>query len=167
MGGTQQARSGRVRTMVAAVGAAAALVVVPSPAAAGTGPVVIAGTAVSELPADTRVLAVHAAGGGGVARGGLQFRHDSPQGLSWFTAAVDCLVLGPQGVVELSGRVVRGRTAAGVDLGGRDWAFTVSTGSSPQSFSLPRFAPGGTMAPCSGGRPDTVAVSRGELRVTG
>lgn len=156
-------RRGAVRAGVAAV-----LVLVlwaAGPAAASTSDVRVGGTAVSELPTDLRILSLNASSSGG-ARGNVYFRHDSPQGISRFTATVSCLQVDGEGTVRFSGRVERGRTAGGVVLDGRDVAFTVRTGSSPQRFSLPRFGPPGTLVPCSGGRPDMVDVTRGGIHLS-
>lgn len=125
------------------------------------------GTAISRVAPDTRKLTLHArtaeASAGG--HGFVHFTHHSPAGLSRFHGAVTCLRIDAEGVVQLSGRVVRGETAAGVVLAGKDFAFTLDVGSDPQRFSLPRFKDATTLDPCSGGRPVIVPVSQGQIRL--
>jgi hypothetical protein len=124
------------------------------------------GRAISRVEPHLRILAVHARGDedGDVARGGVRFVHQSPEGVNRFVGAVSCLRRSQPGTVEISGSVVQGRTTTGDVLAGRDFAFTVHMAEEPQQFSLPRFGDGGTLAPCSGGRPEMVPVTAGGFR---
>ncbi len=133
----------------------------PAAAAAAGGPALF-GAGVSRLPGDTRVLAVHAATtDGAVADGRVTFAHrSSANGLSRFSGTVSCLrIVGA--TAQISGTVTRGRTAAGVVLTGKQYAFTLMLGEAP-TFSLPRFAD--QLVACGGGRPETVAVTAGGFR---
>lgn len=125
------------------------------------------GTGISQVGQDTRKLTVHAetAGAATSAAGFVQFNHLSPNGLSRFRGSVTCLSVDETGTVQISGSVLKGITASGVVLTGKDYAFTIQTDSSPQAFSLPGFADAGTLAPCSGGRPELVPVTQGGFKV--
>lgn len=133
-----------MKSALAAVGIVVAVTLV-GVAPAGADPVVVYGSVVSVVEPDTRRVTVAATYDGGVVR----FRHWAPAGLSSFVATVSCLAE-QGGVVFLTGEVVRGKTAAGVVLDGRDFGMTLVPGAEPQRFSLPRFGPPGTLAPCSG-----------------
>ncbi len=145
-----------------------ALLILPAVTVAHDGtPLGIHGAGVSHLASDTRVLAIEAVSTGATtdADGLVQFIHLGPAGLSRFGGIVDCLQLNEDGIVQISGRVTRGETAAGNVLDGLDYAFSVhATGA--QSFSLPRFGAAGSIEPCSGGRAETVLVSEGRFVAT-
>ncbi len=137
------------------------VLVTPAAAAAAGGPALF-GAGVSRLPGDTRVLVVKAAAAdGATAEGRVRFVHHSrANGLSRFAGIVSCLrIVGD--TAQISGTVTRGRTAAGVVLTGKQYAFTLGLGEAP-SFSLPRFAD--ELVACGGGRPETVAVTAGGFR---
>jgi hypothetical protein len=153
---------GSMRRLRSALFAAAVAMAVPIPgAAAGSGPWV-RGAAVSQVDPHTRLLAIDANSLGATrVDGQVTFQHRSPDGLSWFAGSVTCSRRSPDGVVLISGSIRQGRTAAGVDLRGKDFGLTVDTAGDPQRFSLPRFADAGALAPCSGGRPETVPVTFG------
>jgi len=147
-------RSKKITTIVAALLCALATTTV---AAAADGQRLF-GTGISREPSDTRRLTIKAEPtDGGAADGRVTFQHDSPNGISRFKGTVTCLKITDE-VAQISGTVTRGETAAGVVLTGRQYTFTITLGDT-QSFSLPRFAP--KIDPCSGGRPDTVAVTQG------
>ena len=121
------------------------------------------GAAVSSLPDDTRRLSVQGRlDGDGAVSGQLSFTHLSDSGLARCTARVTCLEFNPEGMVEVSGVVLKGRTAGGTVLDGRPVAFTLDTAGA-QNFSLPKFGTGA--ADCGGGRPETVPVTRAGLRI--
>jgi hypothetical protein len=106
---------------------------------------------VSSLPEDQRRLSVEGKlGSDGAAVGRLSFTHNSPTGLSHFTARVTCLEFN-DGQTEVSGTITKGETAAGVVLDGKPVAFTLDT-EGAQNFSLPQIGPGA--ANCGGGRLD-------------
>jgi len=159
-------RSLRVRSrrrLLPVLGLSAALLALPGVAAGDGGSELrIHGAGVSLLTDDTRRLTVEATGDEQAAEAGgaVQFTHLGPAGVSRFRGAIDCVRIGEDGTVQLSGRVLDGLTAAGVVLDGRDYAFTVRT-AGDQAFSLPRFGEPGSIEPCSGGRPETVSVDHG------
>ncbi len=155
------ARHGRTARLLAA--ALACLVALPALAAAHDRATRLSGTAISRLPDDTRRLTVKAQSSdpAGAAAGRVGFAHRSPAGLSHFKGEVSCLRVSGD-VVQLSGTVRSGETAAGMVLTGRAFAFTIVLGDE-QAFSLPRF--GETLEPCSGGRPEQVPVTQGGLRL--
>jgi hypothetical protein len=90
----------------------------------------------------------------------VTFQHGSPNGISRFKGTVTCLQIRGE-VAQISGTVTRGETATGTILTGQEYAFTITLGDT-QRFSLPRFA--ATIDPCSGGRPQTVAVTQGHYK---
>ncbi len=151
--------TGKNTTIVAALLCALAA---PAVAAAATDGKKLVGTGISREPNDTRRLTVKAEpADGGSAEGRVSFQHDNdPNGISRFKGTVTCLRI-TGAVAQISGTVTRGETAAGVVLTGKQYAFTVSLGDT-QRFSLPRF--GDTIAPCGGGRPETVAVTQGQFK---
>ncbi len=144
------------------VAALAMLVVLTSgtPATAQTARPVVAGTVLSHLDPDVRRLSVRASDDAGRVR----FVHRGVAGVSRFTGDVTCAVHDGD-VVRLTGRVVTGKTAAGVVLSGKDFGFTLGVGAAPQTFSLPRFGAPGTLVACSGGQATQVPVTAGHLRV--
>lgn len=112
----------------------------------------INGAAVSSLPNDQRRLSVQGRlGSDGVAVGRLSFTHNSPQGLSHFTARVTCLEFHGDRT-EVSGTITKGESAGGVVFDGELVAFTLDT-DGEQNFSLPQIGAGA--ADCGGGRLDT------------
>ncbi len=150
---------GPTRWALAALAVGALLA--PAVASAVTENQTLSGTGISRLPDDTRRLTVTAEStSGGATDGRVTFAHDNdPNGISRFKGTVSCLrVTGS--VAEISGTVTKGETAAGVVLTGRQFAVTITLGQR-QAFSLPRFA--ATIDPCSGGRPETVAVDHGRF----
>ncbi len=154
----------RHRTRWSRWGLAALVCVLAAPTVtlAAQGGDTLSGTGISRLDQDTRRLTIKAttSAADGAAEGRVSFIHHSPSGISRFKADVTCLRLVGQ-TAELSGVVTRGETAAGMMLTGRQFAFTVRL-DDPQSFSLPRFAQ--EVAPCSGGRPQQVAVTQAGFR---
>ncbi len=147
-------RSTKITTIVAAL-----LCALATPTVAAADGQRLFGTGISREPNDTRRLTVQAEpADGGAADGRVTFQHDNdPNGISRFTGTVTCLqIIGA--VAQISGTVTRGETAAGGILTGKQYAFTITLGDT-QTFSLPRFA--ATIDPCSGGRPNTVAVTQG------
>ncbi len=125
----------------------------------------ISGAAISKVAHDTRKLTISAqASGGSAATGTIQFIHNSPAGLSRFRGTVSCLSASG-GTVQVSGMIDKGETATGALLDGKAFAFTISTGSAPQTFSLPNFGDAGAIAPCSGGRSETVPVTEDGFRL--
>ncbi len=128
----------------------------------------IHGTGISRLPEDTRKLTINAQSEGAPtsASGFVQFIHNSPIGVSRFRGTVSCLTIGETGLVQVSGTVLDGVTAAGVVLDGKDYAFTIRAGTSPQTFSLPRFGDPGTLTPCGGGRLEMVTVTQAGFQIT-
>ncbi|MEO6429469.1 hypothetical protein [Arthrobacter oryzae] len=163
----------RLRTILAPMSIAALALLAPSPAfadAGGNPPIDssasashrINGAAVSSLPEDQRRLSVEGKlGSDGVADGRLSFTHQSPSGLSHFTARVTCLEF-HDGRTEVSGTITKGETAAGVILDGKMVAFTLDT-EGAQNFSLPQIGPGA--ANCGGGRDETVPVTQAGFHV--
>ncbi len=165
----------RLRTFLPPVSVAILALLAPSPAFAdanGTpransngsahGAHRINGAAVSSLPEDQRRLSVAAKlGSDGAAVGRLSFTHNSPEGLSHFTARVTCLEF-TDGQTEVSGTITKGETAGGVVLDGKPVAFTLDT-EGAQNFSLPQIGPGA--ATCGGGRPETVPVTQAGFHV--
>lgn len=130
--------------------------------------VAVDGTIISRLPDDTRKLTINAATAGDAhGTGFVYFRHLGPLGLSAFRGAVTCLSVDPTGTVRVTGTVDRGVTASGMVLDGRDFAFTIQPYDPDPTFALPRLAPGGTLAPCGGGRTDVpvVPITEGALHV--
>lgn len=161
---TNTATSKRARTSTrrALTALAVGALLTPAVAWAARETQTLSGTGISRLPDDTRRLTVTAKSMSGEAADGLvTFAHDNdPNGISRFKGTVSCLrVTGS--VAEVSGTVTKGQTAGGMILTGRQFAFTVTLGE-PQAFSLPRFA--ATIDPCSGGRPETVAVDQGRFK---
>jgi len=129
---------------------------------AGEAPLRLDGAGVSHLEADLRVLTVGAeADDPGSADGIMTFVHVAPAGVSRFVGAVTCLAIDDGGKVQLSGSVLDGVTAAGVELTGKDFLFTLVVNEGPQSFSLPAFADAGVRGRCSGGSPNRVATDYG------
>lgn len=122
----------------------------------------LSGTGISRVGDDTRRLTVKAESTA-TSQGKLTFAHRAPAGISRFRGTITCLRSAPDGTVDISGTVANGQTASGVVLDGRDFAFTLETEPSDQSFSLPRFGAG--LADCSGGRPELVPVTEGRLRL--
>jgi len=77
----------------------------------------------------------------------VTFQHDNdPNGISRFKGTVSCLQITDG--AQISGTVTRGKTAGGVILTGKQYAFHCHARRSPR-FSLTRFAD--TIAPCSDG----------------
>lgn len=147
-------RSTKITTIVAVLCALAT----PTVAAAADGQRLF-GSGISREPNDTRRLTIKAEPtSGGAADGRVTFQHDNdPNGVSRFKGTVTCLrITGAE--AQVSGTVTRGRTAGGVVLTGKQYAFTITLGDT-QRFSLPRFA--ATIDPCSGGSTKTVAVTQG------
>lgn len=157
-----------VRRILIGIGLIAVVLVLPAVAVAHSGAALaVRGAGVSLLEADTRSLVIAAEQHGTPtdADGAVRFVHLGPAGLSRFRGVVDCLQLTEAGLVQISGRVTGGVTAAGIVLDGLDYAFTIST-SGAQSFSLPRFGVADSIEPCSGGRVEIVPVSGGGFVVT-
>jgi len=151
-------RSTKNTTIVAALLFALAT---PAVAAAADGERLF-GTGISREPNDTRRLTIQAEPtDGGTPEGRVSFQHDNdPDGISRFRGTVTCVRI-TGAVAQISGTVTRGETAAGVILTGKQYAFTIKLGDT-QRFLLPRFA--ATIDPCSGGRPESVAVTQGRYK---
>ena len=124
----------------------------------------ISGSAISKVGRDTRKLTANAQANAGsnTATGTMQFIHNSPAGLSTFRGTVTCLAVNGS-TVQLSGIIQKGETATGGLLDGKSYAFTITGGSSGQSFSLPTV--GDAVGACSGGRGETVPVTEDGLRI--
>ena len=118
----------------------------------------ITGSAISKVGRDTRKLTADAQASAGStnATGTMQFIHNSPAGLSRFRGSVTCMSVSG-GTVQISGKIEKGETATGGLLDGKSYAFTINTGGSAQSFSLPNVGDG--IAACSGGRGEAVPVT--------
>lgn len=139
--------------------AAAALVLVAAPHVVFAQSAKISGAAISKVDHDTRKLTISAQASGGTgATGTIQFIHNSPAGLTRFRGTVSCMK-SSGGTVNVTGMIDKGETATGALLDGKAFAFTVSTASTPQTFSLPNFGDAGAIAACSGGRSETVPVT--------
>jgi hypothetical protein len=124
----------------------------------------ITGAAISKVGRDTRKLTASAQStpGSSSATGSVQFIHNSPAGLSTFRGTITCFsVNGP--MVQISGRIEKGETVGGGLLDGKSYAFTINT-AGKQSFSLPTVSD--TVAPCSGGRSETVPVTEDGFRIS-
>jgi hypothetical protein len=126
----------------------------------------ISGAGISKVARDTRKLTVsaQASAGSTAATGTVQFIHNSPGGLSRFRGTVTCLSVSG-GTVQVSGAIEKGETATGALLDGKSYAFTINTGSSPQSFSLPTVGEAGAVGACSGGSGQTVPVTEDGFRI--
>lgn len=126
----------------------------------------VSGGVESKLSSDTRTLTVQASRNGQPAdsKGYVLFAHLSPAGTSRFFGLVRC-VDRQSGTLRLTGDVFNGSTAAGENLFGKQFGFTLLSDAPPQFFSLPIF--GATVAPCSGGRDEVVPATSGRLTVTG
>ncbi|MGK2961035.1 MAG: hypothetical protein ACSLFK_02675 [Gemmatimonadaceae bacterium] len=118
----------------------------------------ISGSAISKVGRDTRKLTAdaQAPSGSSQATGTLQFIHNSPAGLSRFRGRVTCLSVSG-GTTQISGVIEKGETATGGLLDGKSYAFTITTGASGQTISLPNV--GDAIGPCSGGRSESVPVT--------
>jgi hypothetical protein len=117
------------------------------------------GSGISKVAHDTRKLTVDAkSAAGGVPGGTVQFIHNSPAGLTRFRGTVSCLSVN-SGVAQVSGTIDKGETATGALLDGKAFAFTINMSAKPQTFSLPNYGDAGGIAPCSGGRAETVPVT--------
>lgn len=139
--------------------AAAAFAVLAAPQIASAQSARISGAAISKVEHDTRKLTISAQSSGGSGGSGtIQFIHNSPAGLTRFRGTVSC-VSARGGTVQVTGTIDKGETATGVLLDGKAFAFTIATGSTPQTFSLPNLADAGAIVPCSGGRGETVPVT--------
>lgn len=139
--------------------AAAVFAVAATPQIASAQSARISGAAISKVARDTRKLTILAQSSGGTtASGTIQFIHNSPAGLTRFRGQVTC-VSSSGGTVQVTGTIDKGETATGALLDGKAFGFTISTSSSPQTFSLPNFADAGAIAPCSGGRGESVPVT--------
>src|SRR5215203_4312821 len=120
----------------------------------------LSGAGISKVARDTRKLTVsaQASAGSTSATGTVQFIHNSPGGLSRFRGTVTCLSVSG-GTVQVSGAIEKGETATGALLDGKSYAFTINTGSAPQSFSLPTVGEAGAVGACSGGSGQTVPIT--------
>jgi hypothetical protein len=117
------------------------------------------GSGISKVGHDTRKLTVDAkAAAGGAPSGTVRFIHNSPAGLTRFRGTVSCVSVSG-GTAQVSGIIDKGETATGALLDGKAFAFTINTSAKPQTFSLPNYADAGGIAPCGGGRPETVPVT--------
>lgn len=118
------------------------------------------GAGISKVARDTRKLTVsaQASAGSTAATGTVQFIHNTPGGLSRFRGTVTCLSVSG-GTVQISGAIEKGETATGALLDGKAYAFTINTGVSPQSFSIPTVGEAGAVGACSGGSSQTVPVT--------
>lgn len=125
----------------------------------------ISGAAISKVGRDTRKLtaSAQAPAGSTSASGTVQFIHNSPAGLSRFRGTITCLSVSG-GIVQISGTIEKGETATGALLDGKSYAFTINSGGSPQSFSLPTVGEAGAVGACSGGRSETVPVTEDGLK---
>lgn len=151
--------SSRTR-LAAAFGVALLVGLVAIPSQASSQSAQITGAGLSKVGKDTRKLTANAraTAGPSSATGDVQFIHNSPAGLSRFRGTVSCLSTSG-GVVQISGTVDKGQTAAGASLDGKAFALTVQAATSPQSFSLPSFGDSGSLAACGGSQGATVPVT--------
>lgn len=126
----------------------------------------ISGAGISKVGRDTRKLTVTAQApvGSTGATGTVQFIHNSPAGLSRFRGTIACLSVSG-GVAQISGVVEKGETATGALLDGKSYAFTINSGASPQTFSLPTVGESSAVGPCSGGSSQTVPVTEDGFKV--
>ncbi len=126
----------------------------------------LSGAGISKVARDTRKLTVsaQASAGSTTATGTVQFIHNTPGGLSRFRGTVTCLSISG-GTVQVSGSIEKGETATGALLDGKAYAFTINTGGSPQSFSIPTVGEAGAVGACSGGSSQTVPVTEDGFRV--
>ena len=119
----------------------------------------ITGAGISKVGRDTRKLTISAQStGGSTGTGTIQFIHNSPAGLTRFRGTVSCMSASG-GTVQVTGTIDKGETATGALLDGKAFAFTIGTGSNPQTFSLPSFGDAGAIAACSAGRGESVPVT--------
>jgi hypothetical protein len=125
----------------------------------------ISGAGISKVGRDTRKLTANAQAtpGSTAATGTVQFIHNSPAGLARFRGSITCLSVSG-GTVQLSGKIEKGETAGGGLLDGKSFAFTIGTSGGQQTFSLPTV--GDTVAPCSGGRSETVPVTEDGFKIS-
>ena len=141
--------------------AAFALAAVPQVASAQSSKV--SGAAISKVARDTRKLTISASIGTS-ANGTIQFIHNSPAGLTRFRGQVTCVAVSG-GTVQVTGTIDKGETATGALLDGKAFGITINTASSPQTFSLPNYGEVSAIAPCSGGRGETVPVTEDGIRI--
>jgi hypothetical protein len=143
--------------------AASAVAVAAAPQSASAQSTRISGAAISKVARDTRKLTVSASIGTS-ANGTIQFIHNSPAGLTRFRGQVTCVSVSG-GTAQVTGTIDKGETATGALLDGKAFGFTINTSSSPETFSLPNFGDPGTIAPCSGGRGETVPVTEDGIKL--
>lgn len=143
--------------------AAAMFTVAAAPRAVSAQASRISGAAISKVAHDTRKLAISATVGTS-ASGTIQFIHNSPVGLTRFRGRVTCVSVSG-GTAQVTGTIEKGETATGALLDGKAFAFTIGTATSPQTFSLPNFADVGAIAPCSGGRGESVPVTEDGIKL--
>lgn len=126
----------------------------------------INGAGISKVGRDTRKLTVsgQSPAGSSAANGTVQFIHNSPAGLSRFRGTITCLSVNG-GTAQVSGVIEKGETATGALLDGKSYAFTISSGASPQTFSLPTVGESGAVGPCSGGSSQSVPVTEDGFRL--
>ncbi|HUQ46941.1 MAG TPA: hypothetical protein VM053_01715 [Gemmatimonadaceae bacterium] len=123
----------------------------------------ISGAAISKVARDTRKVSISASVGTS-ATGTIQFIHNSPAGLTRFRGQVSCVSVSG-GNVQVTGIIDKGETATGALLDGKAFGITVATSTSPQTFSMPSYGEPGAIAPCSGGRGETVPVTEDGIKL--
>lgn len=144
--------------------AAAAFAVASAIPASASAQAHVSGAGISKVGRDTRKLTVSAQSGGSASNGTVQFIHNSPAGLTRFRGTVSCVRVSG-GTAQVSGTIDKGETATGALLDGKAFAFTINASAAPQSFSLPNYGDAGAIAPCSGGRGETVPVTEDGFRL--
>lgn len=117
----------------------------------------ISGAGISKVARDTRKVTISASVGTS-SNGTLQFIHNSPAGLTRFRGQVTCVSVSG-GIAQVTGTIDKGETATGALLDGKSFGITIGTTSSPQTFSMPSYGDAGQIAPCSGGRGETIPVT--------
>lgn len=159
--------SANVRTLRTFLGfpliAAAAIAVAAAPRVASAQSTRVSGAAISKVARDTRKVTISATVGTS-ANGTIQFIHNSPAGLTRFRGQVTCVSVNG-GTVQVTGTIDKGETATGALLDGKAFGMTIGTSSSPQTFSMPNYGEAGAIAPCSGGRGETVPVTEDGIKL--
>ena len=143
--------------------AAAAFAVAAGPQVASAQSSKVSGAAISKVARDTRKLTISASVGTS-ASGTIQFIHNNPAGLTRFRGQVTCVSV-RGGTVQVTGTIDKGETATGALLDGKAFGITIGTSSSPQTFSLPNYGEVSAIAPCSGGRGESVPVTEDGIKI--
>jgi hypothetical protein len=123
----------------------------------------VGGAAISKVARDTRKVTISASVGTS-ANGTIQFIHNSPAGLTRFRGQVTCVSVNG-GTVQVTGSIDKGETATGALLDGKAFGITLNTSSSPQTFSMPNYGEASAIAPCSGGRGESIPVTEDGIKL--